>query len=178
MGELVRLIIEIVQLLWPFRMVEQWQRGNYYVCGRYWRTVGPGVYPVLPWFMNVIEEDVVGGIEYTPRKDITLQDGSLLTFEMSAWARVADLNLAINAVQKFRESTVEAMTGVACEKLAEVEADRLKPAGRGRLLADLKRWMNAETTGFGVELTSLRFTTFVLNAPAYRVLQDSRAGAL
>lgn len=173
MSEFLRLVLDAIQFIWPLRIVQEWERGGYYVRGRWWREVGPGMYAVLPWFTEVRCISVVPAIVSTGRQDITLSDGTLLSFTASATVRVANLNLAVNSVDNYTETTQELVAAVLAEKLAEVDAGRIAPEKRGRLLADLRRWVATEAGTFGVEVTQLRFTTFVTNVRTFRLLQDA-----
>lgn len=173
MTDLFRLLGEWLQFIWPLRKVHQWERGLRYRFGRYVRNLGPGVYWATPWFGEIRAESVVPGIVQTPRIDITAQDGMLVTLQASATVRVVDLAKAVNEVDAYMETTAELITAVLAEKVAEVDAARLAPEKRSRLLSDLRRWVQAEADGFGVEVSKLRFTTFVTNPRAFRLLGDS-----
>lgn len=172
MGELVKLIIDALQFAWPFRRVLQWERGGYLVCGRWWKEVGPGVYLVVPWFMDVTEISVAEAICGTARQDITLSDGSMLSFSATCTARVVDVKLAICSVDEYQTTTQELLASVLADKLAEVDAARLAHDKRGRLFADLKRWVAEEARGYGVEVSKVRFTSFVTNVKTHRLLID------
>lgn len=172
MSELFNLVAQWAEFLWPFRRVQLFERALYTVCGRKQWEVGPGVYPVIPWFCEVDPVAMSKGIVATPRIDITLQDGRLLSCGVSAVVRVSDLRKAINAVDAFMESSQELLHAVVADKLADVDPKRLEPEGRRRLASDLRRWVNEEATEFGVEFDKLRFTTFVVNPRPYRVLSD------
>jgi regulator of protease activity HflC (stomatin/prohibitin superfamily) len=172
MGDFLRTILESIQFLWPFRLVEQWERGGYYVCGRWWREVGPGLKFVVPWFTHVETVSIVPAMVGTGRQDITLSDGSTLSFSAMATVRVTDVNLAINSVDQYRETVQELVGALLAEKLAEVDAERLSPGKRNRLFSDLLRWLQAEAAVFGVEISKVRFTSFVLNVPTYRLLTE------
>ena len=175
MSDLVRLIAEFIQLLWPFRLVRTGERGGYYIGGRFWRDVGPGCWPVIPWFMDVKAYPEVPAIISTPRLDITLKDGTLLSFSVAASVRMADYHLAINTVDSYTETMIELLSAVCADRLAAVETDRLDPERRGRLLPDLRRWVNEESRTFGVETQRVRFTSFILNPRVWRLLQDATA---
>lgn len=172
MGDFVRLCIEIATLLWPFRIVSEWEQGCYYVCGRYWKTLGKGCYPVVPWFFQVIEVSMVPAIIGTGRQDLTLRDGRTLSFNATAWARVTDAAKATNGVDDYRETTQELLTSVLADKLVTVDVDRLDTEKRGRLLADLQKWAATEAEPFGIEISKVRFTSFILGARTYRVVTD------
>jgi hypothetical protein len=174
-GDIFRLIVDVIQFAWPFRIVRQWELGGYYWFGRFCHTVGPGVYPIVWWFSEVREISVVPAIVRTARLDITLSDGSSLTFAASAWARVTDYDRAVNSVDNYTETTEELMAAVLAEQLAVIDAVRVEPEKRKGLIKTLTKAINEESTQFGVEVTQLRFTTFVTKARTYRLLQDSQA---
>lgn len=173
MGELFQLLAQWIEYIWPLRRVKIYERALYTVCGRWQWEVGPGVYPIIPWFCEVDEVAISKGIVATPRIDITMQDGRLLSTQVSAVVRVVDLRKAVNNVDAFMESAQELLHAVVADKLADVDAKRLEPEGRRRLVSDLRRWVNEQAAEFGVEFDQLRFTTFVINPRPYRVLGDA-----
>jgi hypothetical protein len=175
-SDLLRTLLEIIQFLWPLRIVHAWERGGYLVCGVWKREVGPGLKAVIPWFCDVMTVSVAPSLVSCERDDITLQDGSTLTFRAMATARVFDVKLAITAVDDYRESTQELIGSFLAERLAEVDADRLGPEKRSRLFKQLQKELAAEAAEWGVEITKLRFNSFVTNVRLYRLLTDS-AGA-
>lgn len=173
MSDFLQLLGQWAEFLWPFRRVQIYERGLYTVCGRWQREVGPGTWLVLPWFCEVDPVAMSKGIIGTPRIDVTLQDGRLLSAQASAVVKVVDPRKAVNNVDHFMESAQELLHAVIADKLSDVEAKRIEPDGRRRLCSDLRRWVNEEAAEFGVEFDKLRFTTFVINPKPYRVLGDS-----
>lgn len=173
MSELVRLVLDVAKFLWPLRPVEQWEIGVYYILGRAYWEVGPGRWPVIPYFMDVRAVSVVPALVSTPLQTITLRDGTSLTFGATATVRVERAADAINLVNDYNETTVELVASVLAERLAKVDANRLDPERRGRLMADLLQWLDAETGQFGVRVLALRFTNFALNVRTYRLLMDT-----
>ena len=173
MGELIRLVLDSISYLWPFAQVEPWERGLYIIAGRWTFEVGPGIYPVLPWFSRVATCTNVLALVTTPRQDITLSDGTPLTFAATANVRVVNVTHAYLMVDSYHQTTQETIAAVLAEKLAEVPAARVTADKRGRLLSDLRRWVAQETLVYGVDVEALRFTTFVVGAKTFRLLQES-----
>jgi regulator of protease activity HflC (stomatin/prohibitin superfamily) len=173
MSEFLRVLLDSIAYIWPLRTVDRWERAVYSVCGRWVFEVGPGVYPIVPWFCEVRQLSVVTAILGTPRQDITLSDGSTLTFSATAKVRVVNALVACISVDDYHETTQELIGSVLAERMAEVDAARLAPEGRKRLLTDLRKWVNQESQEWGIEVSHLRFTTFVLNVKTYRLLQES-----
>lgn len=178
MTEFLRLVGEWIEFLWPFRRVRRYERALYTAWGgRFQWEVGPGIWPIIPWFTEVNEVSIAKGVLATPRIDITLQDGRLLSCGCSAVVRVVNLDLAVNAVDSYMESAQEMLHAVVADKLSDVAATRLEPEGRRRLITDLRRWVNEQAQGFGLEFDQLRFTTWVTNPRTYRVLSDKADAA-
>ncbi len=172
MGDLLRAIVDYLQFFWPFKKIKQWERGLKYRGGLFVKEKGPGIVFIIPWVHDLHTESMLKGIVGTPRLDITVRDGKMLTFQASAWARVVDLQLAYQGVDAYMETTAENMAQIIATKLAEVDADRLQPEKRRRLLTDLQMWVNQQSSTYGVEITDLGFTTFVVNPRTYRLLGD------
>jgi regulator of protease activity HflC (stomatin/prohibitin superfamily) len=175
MGDFLRLIVEWIQYLWPFRKVQPHERALYTIFERWQWDIGPGIYLMIPYFFDVKSEPVVEALVQTPRIDITLSDGKHLSAQATGTVQVTDLFLALNKVDSYMESSQELLHAIVAEKLAEVDAVRLTSEKRGRLLSDLRRWVNEKAAHYGVEFTELRFTTFVFSPRTYRVISDSPA---
>lgn len=173
-GEIFGFLRDSVQFIWPFRIVEEWERAGYYVCGRWWKEMGPGLKVVVPWFCTVRTVATVDAIVGTGRQDITLADGRTLSFAATAKAKVVDVNLALNSVDDYHETMQELLASVLADKIAQVDADRLSPEKRGRLFSDLRRWVSEEAGVYGIEISNVRFTSFVLNPKTLRLLIDQQ----
>ena len=172
MTDFLRLLVEVAAYLWPFRLVHQWERGCYYVGGRYWRTVGPGVYPVLPYFTDVKELSVVYQEIDLPLQSVAVQSGDILTFSANVGITIADAGLAFNAIDDYQNTVRKSCAGHLADQLATVAERRLDVAARGRLLASLRTTLNTELGKYGITVERIRFTDFAPNARVYRVFND------
>lgn len=185
MGNWVESVIAFLDRFWPLERIDQWERGILMIFGRvikrpyflFDQTLPPGIYPKLPWFVEVQGVGVAKVPISTPLCNITLADGKTLSYSAQAIVRVVEPAKALVDVEDYKISTGEILTAVLSDKLAEVGSDRLSAAKQGRLLSDLRRWVHAETMEFGVEVLALRFTNFALNQKAYRILTESATSA-
>ena len=171
-ADLLRVLIDIFAFIWPFRLVWQWEMGAYYIFGRYWRDVRPGIYPVIPWFIEVKTEGVVSQTFVTPLQTITTKDGGTLTFSASLKLRVVSLGKAYNNVLQWGETAMEDASAALAEKLSEVEMSRLQPEQRKRLLAACLRLLDSELSDYGLAIERFRFNNFVRNMKVYRLFND------
>jgi site-specific DNA-methyltransferase (adenine-specific) len=173
-SDLIRVLVDVWVHLWPFRVVHTWQRGVYYVAGRYWRTVPPGVWPVVPFFTDLRPVDVVAGIWATPLQTITLRDGRALTYSAMITVRVEDAAAALNLVMDWSESTLELVSGILSERLADAEPERFDPARgkRDRLLEAIRAAADDGTRAFGVRVDAVRFSNFAVGVRTLRLLTE------
>lgn len=174
MSDFLKIILDSINFLWPFRRVEQWEVGGYYVFGRWYREVGPGVWPIVPWFCDVITCSTAEAIVGTGRQDITLQDKSMLSFAATAVVRVVDAYKALNLVDQYHQTMQELLSSALADKLATVDPARFEPEKRGRLAADLQRWVAEEAIQYGIEVKKVRFTSFLTNVKSHRLIIDQQ----
>lgn len=170
MTELVRLLVDVVQFLWPFRIVWQWEVGAYYICGRYVFQVPTGVWPVVPFFFDVKSANVVPDVFSTEEQTIEMQDGGTLTFTASVRMRVVEPALSLNNVVDHEENAVEDVAAVLAETLADMPPERLDPAKRRSLLRKCELEVNKLLGEYGMEVERIRFTNFLRNIRAYRLI--------
>lgn len=174
MVELVRLILDCVRPLWPFRTVWDWQHGVYFLCGRCVGVVGPGVKLVPPFLCDVKLVPIVPEIYSTPLQTITLRDKTTLTYSASVTVVVRDAARAYTRLGHYAESVVELAARVLSDELADEDPDKFDPArGKRRNMLDrLRDAVNRECGGFGLEVTQLGFTNFVRGVRTFRLLTD------
>lgn len=173
MADFLRVLAEWVQYIWPLHIVSQWERAGVYVFGRFAGTVGPGLWPKVPWFMTYHDVSMVPGIGSTARLDITTRDGRWLSFSAAVTFRVIDVDKALNSVDSYEETLQEEVAASLASNLAEIEPERLAPERRKRLVATALGWIQADAAQFGVQVEKVRFTTFVINPKTFRLLSDS-----
>lgn len=175
---LLQQIVEFLQGIWPIKSVPEGQLGGIYRWGKFTHTVGPGrPQVVVPGLREMKCFPVIPAIVGTPRLDITLADGTTLSYKLSAVAQVEDFHLAINTIDSYTESTQELLSAISADRLASAAPDLLKPESRSDLLGKLRDSINTETRKFGIGVKKVRFTTFVRNIKTIRLLQEGVADA-
>jgi hypothetical protein len=173
-SDLLRLLVDLFNAVWPFRVVNQWQKGAYYVCGRYCGWVGPGCYPFVPFFSDVVVVLAKPAIWPIPLLNVSLRDGRVLAYSAMVTLQIEDMNLAMNEVAEWTESCVERVSGVLSQGLADAKPERFDPARgkRDNLIEELREAADRETREWGVRVISISFPNFVLNVRTHRVLMD------
>jgi regulator of protease activity HflC (stomatin/prohibitin superfamily) len=162
MSEFLRIVLDALHSASPFRMVNQWEAGLYFVLGRHWRTLGPGLKIFLPYICDVVTLSLASRVERTPIQFVNLRDGRTLSYRASFLMRVIDPAKAYLTLEDWRETIVEIASGVLNETIAEVEPARFDPARgkRDRLREELAEAINEQTKNHGVEVVAMTFSEF------------------
>jgi regulator of protease activity HflC (stomatin/prohibitin superfamily) len=168
-AEFLRLLLDAIQYIWPFRMVRTGEVGVFFVLGRARRMVAPGVYPVLWWFMDVRAVPVKRDNYETLLQTITLKNEDTLTFNATVSFIITNSMLALTEVQRYDETATEDAAAVLADTLADLDVGRLDPAKRRGLLRTCTAAVNAVVEPYGVHVESLRFNNFVHNIKTYRL---------
>ena len=175
MSDLIRVLIELWTAVWPFRVVRPWQAGVWFVWGRCWKTVGSGVWPIVPFFMELRAVEIVPSIWSTPLQVVTLRDKRTLTYSAMVTVRVENPADALNMVDEWPESTLELVSGQLSETLAEVDPEGFDDPSykkRANLMERIREAADAETRKFGVRVERVRFNNFAVGVRTFRLLMD------
>lgn len=181
MGDFLRIILDSFKYLWPFRIVEQFEVGVYYVLGRRIKVPawygGPDCRPgrlwvVVPFFTDLKTIAVKRTTLVTPKQTITCLDGRSLTFSASAQVEVGDANLAYNEVDQWAETTAEDIAAILSERLATAPPAELEPESRARMIGNCRRAITAQVSTYGVTLVSLRFNNFIRGARVVQLFHE------
>lgn len=167
-------LLNFLAEFWPFVVIEEWEEGVFYWFGHACKKrYKPGLKVFIPWFTRMEGVSVVAVPFSTPLLNITLRDGKTLGYSATAIVKVIDPWKALNAIEDYRESVGELVASMTSTKLAMVDASRLDPEKRTRLITDLLKWLNEDTKQYGIEVMALRFTNFAINQRTYRFLTDT-----
>lgn len=173
MAELLRVLIDVMEFLWPHKKVMEWERGILYWNGRFNRVVGPGGYWCLWWFEDLKTILMVPDPRTTPVMDVTLRNGDILTVSATVVLVTRSAAKAMNLVAKHDESGLETAGAILCDTLADLDGQRLEPERRRGLIKTCLKAINGELEEYGMEALSLRFNTFVRAHRTYRLLTSS-----
>ncbi len=173
MSDFLRLVLDSIAYIWPFKVVMEWERCNYYICGRFWKSMKPGLKLVLPFFTEIRTETTVPMIFVTPMQSIMLRDGNTLTFSATITLVVVDLDRAFNKVDKWAQTSTELASGLLAEKLADTDVGLFEPEKRGRLIGGCKLSLGVALAEYGVKIQALRFNNFIRNMRVYRLFNEN-----
>lgn len=175
MTDLIRLLLDLAKTLVPVRAVWPWERGVVMVWGKYWKTVGPGFKFVIPGLMEVRTVSVVPRIETTSLQNVTLKDGSQLSYSASFKYTVTDAAKAYLRVDHFTDSVIEIVARTLSEELANTDPGAFDVDGgrREMTLEKLISRLNADCEPFGMRVDQIGFNNFIRGARTFRLITDN-----
>lgn len=173
-------LISIANELNPIRHVAFHQRGILLLFNHAWKlpwmqdeVLEPGIYVIVPFLMDIHPIEIRENVLVGSKQDMTLVGGDPVTFQLALRGRVVDpLKVAFN-IDDSGETAVERMEGIAAQMLYEdVQGDnRFETSQKRRnFLLKLRDRLNSETMGFGVEVSEVWFSTFVLKVSTRRLI--------
>jgi hypothetical protein len=165
-------LIDIVAYVWPFTRVDHWERGVRYWCGHAGKVVGPGVYFTLPWFAEVRTASTVEFIMGTGRLDLALKDGTILSYAATATAHIEDVFKALNAVNEYQETAVEAFMSACSAQLGKETVASFEPASRAWMLKRIQTAVQEKIGKYGMVVDEVSFVSLVPNARIHRLVMD------
>jgi regulator of protease activity HflC (stomatin/prohibitin superfamily) len=172
MSEFFTRLLDFLREFWPVRICMQWERANVFRAGKYWKTVGPGWYLVVPFFWDFQSENIVRATYVTPLQTIDTKDGGTLTFSATIQVEVADLRAAQLTVFNYSETAVEDTSALLADTLMRTSASLLTPENRTDLLRKCLGKLQEELGEYGLSIRTLRFNNFMRNMRVYRLFND------
>jgi regulator of protease activity HflC (stomatin/prohibitin superfamily) len=172
MGDLIQRFVDFIREFWPLRTVMAWEAGNIYRLGKYWKTVGPGMYFVIPFFWDVRTDSVVRSTYVTTLQTIDTKDGGTLTFSAAVQLEVSDFAAAQLKVHAYDETAMEDTSALLADTLMRATPRQLEIENRAELLRRCTQQLETELGEYGLTVLSLRFNNFVRNMRVYRLFND------
>jgi regulator of protease activity HflC (stomatin/prohibitin superfamily) len=172
LGDLVQKFFEFLREFWPIHICMEWERANIFRFGKYWRTVGPGWYLVIPFFWDFRSDSTVRTTYVTPLQTIDTKEGGSLTFSASIQVEITDLKAAMVNVEAYDSTAVEDTSSLLADTLMRATPRQLEIENRAELLRKCRERLDAELGEYGLRVITLRFNNYMRNMKVYRLFND------
>jgi hypothetical protein len=157
--ELGKFIVNLLRELWPFNKVEPWEKGVYVIWGKPLWVVGPGIWPVIPWFSDVWVAPTVPYVMTTPALTNLTEEGEVTGVGIIQ-LRIVDIWKAILSIEDYSSNIGELVTGVVGKSLS-MGGDEAWIAGR----------INLAVNPFGIVCERFQWSVYSAALPI-RLIQD------
>jgi regulator of protease activity HflC (stomatin/prohibitin superfamily) len=165
---LIRLILDFI----PLRLIRSNEQGVIEIRGRYWRTVGPGLYPHCKFIFEVDNYFVSDDGYDCPNQVLTTKDGKRVSVSANVTYRIQDagkLHRFVRDVDK--QMGLEAMRVVA-RVVRRYELGAILPR-QPALERSIRKRLATLASDWGVEVTGAGLTHFAETRPIH-LLNDQQ----
>lgn len=166
---LIIVVFVIIILLSGFKLLYQYERGVVFTLGKYSQIKEPGLNWIVPFFQTMRKIDMRIKTADIPRQEVMTRDNIPILANTVVYFKVEKPNDAIIKIEDF-EYAVKQYTQAALrdvvgnEELDSVLTEREKIAGA------IKKIVDSETSGWGVDIESIKIQEIELPAEMKRAM--------
>lgn len=99
LDRLIDVIVEFIERLYLFQLIQPFEQGVYTRCGKFKRVVDPGIYFTLPIFDIIFTDNVVPSTMNLPPQSLTTKDGVGCVLQAVITWQVRDIRKLILEVE-------------------------------------------------------------------------------
>lgn len=145
LDKLVEFLLNIIEKLLPIFILHPYEQGIQYWCGKYLRTIGPGIWWKVP-FLDTVDKDIVVTSTLTiPAQSLTTKDGRQIVVKSMVRYNIFDIKLFLLSVTDRTDAISDTAQCIIKEQITqrnwEACADnQLDNIITRKLRNEIKRW--------------------------------------
>jgi regulator of protease activity HflC (stomatin/prohibitin superfamily) len=162
-------VIEFLERFWPLEKVMEFERGVPYLNGHlreratwwcYGGNLEPGLYVIVPWFMEIHQVAVKPDILKLWNLNVTTRDDKPIRLRANVRYEIFDAVKAWNEVQDFKDNLGdEARTHIASVVRERDYSELL--GDQGKIERECKNEMNKVVKDWGIKVIRVGITDFI-----------------
>jgi len=159
MNWLDRLWEILLKLLPRVVTIEPHERGVYVIAGRWRHEVGPGLYPVWSWCVDMTYESCAPRVVEYQTQSVTTKDNVAIAIDAALAFRILSPLRALYEVDSYEETLGNALQGEIEQYINRRTWDDCRDTQR--MGEDILPRLRAVCKGWGLSIRQIYFTTFV-----------------
>lgn len=165
----VVVFILIVLVLSGIKMLYQYERGVVFTLGKYSGTRNPGLTIVIPIFQTMRRVDMRIKTAEIPRQEVITKDNIPLLTNAVVYFRVINPSDAIIKIEDYVFAVRQYTQAALRDVIGNAELDFVLTE-REQIAESIKKIVDAETSGWGVDLESIKIQEIELPAEMKRAM--------
>lgn len=150
-------------------IVNQYERGIVLTLGTYSYTLGPGLKLVVPILQRVIKVDIRINTIDIPKQEIITKDNVAVSINAVVYFQVNKAEDAILKVRDFTYAVAQYAQTALRDVIGGIELDQLL-TDRQTISDEIQKIVDAETAGWGVDVTGIRLQDIAVPDNMKRVM--------
>jgi regulator of protease activity HflC (stomatin/prohibitin superfamily) len=166
----------ILLILSGFRIVQEYERAIVFFVGRYWRTAGPGLYWIIPFFstQRVIDIRTIT-VSIEPQETIT-RDSVTVKVNAVLWFRVTNPSRAVIGVADYRQAVYQAAMTALRNIVGQHDLDEVLRE-RDKMNVAVRAIVDRTSEPWGVEIETIEMKDVEIPVSMQRAMAQEAEAA-
>jgi regulator of protease activity HflC (stomatin/prohibitin superfamily) len=166
---LLVLIVGSILLSRSVRVLKEYERGVFFVLGRFWRVKGPGLVLLIPVIQQMVKVGLRTVVMDVPSQDVISRDNVSVKVSAVVYFRVIDPKLAIIAVEDYLQAINQLSQTTLRSVLGQHDLDEMLSA-RNQLNADIQGILDEHTDAWGIKVSTVEIKRVDLDESMIRAI--------
>ena len=151
------------------RVLKEYERGVFFVLGRFWRVKGPGLVLLVPVVQQMVKVGLRTVVMDVPGQDVISKDNVSVKVSAVVYFRVIDPKLAIIAVEDYLQAINQLAQTTLRSVLGQHDLDEMLSA-RDQLNADIQTILDEHTDAWGIKVSTVEIKRVDLDESMIRAI--------
>ena len=151
------------------RVLKEYERGVFFVLGRFWKVKGPGLVLLIPVVQQMVKVGLRTVVMDVPSQDVISKDNVSVKVSAVVYFRVIDPKLAIIAVEDYLQAINQLSQTTLRSVLGQHDLDEMLSA-RNQLNADIQSILDEHTDAWGIKVSTVEIKKVDLDESMVRAI--------
>ena len=166
---IVPLVVLIIVLVSMLKILREYERGVFFMLGRFWSVKGPGLIIIIPILQEMVRVDLRTKVLDVPTQDVISRDNVSVKVNAVVYMRVVDPEKAIIQVENYYEATSQLAQTTLRSVLGQHELDEML-AEREKLSTNIQDILDQQTDGWGIKVSNVEMKQVDLDDSMVRAI--------
>ncbi|MCL4460602.1 MAG: slipin family protein [Nitrospirae bacterium] len=163
------LSLGVILLSKAVRVLKEYERGVFFVLGRFWKVKGPGLVLLVPAVQQMVKVGLRTVVMDVPSQDVISKDNVSVKVSAVVYFRVIDPKLAIIAVEDYLQAINQLSQTTLRSVLGQHDLDEMLSA-RNQLNADIQGILDEHTDAWGIKVSTVEIKRVDLDESMIRAI--------
>ncbi len=151
---IIILAVILVFLFSAIKILREYERAVIFTLGRYWKTKGPGLIILIPFFQQAVKVELRTIVMDVPSQDVISKDNVSVRVNAVLYFRVMEPEKAIIQVENFYEATSQLAQTTLRSVLGQHDLDDML-SERDKLNKDIQAILDDQTDAWGIKVANV-----------------------
>ncbi len=167
--EIIVVIIVVILIFLSIKIIPEWEKGVVLTLGRFSGVRNPGLNFVIPILQSMISVDMRINTVDVPKQEVITKDNITLLVNAVVYFKVENAADAIIKITNYTYALRQYAQGALRDVIGNSEMDFVL-SEREKVSSEIKKIVDSETVGWGVDVSSVKIQEIELPAEMKRAM--------